>query len=97
MGHSAAKIKSVGSPKLERLGNSSFGIQLRRSQLHGLFAACAGRASRGNPLPFELQRRAVSVGCNLYALEGSRLERHLGRLLDFSKNFVQSVVREFAL
>ena len=57
----------------------------------GHFAAWAGE--HGSLLSSVM----TSAACNFYGLEGSRSRHTSERLLDFSKNLSQSLVRESAL
>jgi hypothetical protein len=95
MGHFATKIKSIGSRWLEAFDMiAASDIRLNRRQSHGVLAG-DGRPSRGATLAFEMQGRASIATCmdsKVLAL------RHTWeRLLDFSKDFIQTLVCESAL
>ena len=96
MGHSATKIKSIGSRWLEAFGMiAASGIRLnRRRQSHGVLAGDLEAFERSNA---RLRDAMTRVDRDLYGFESSRLETHRERLLDFSKDVIQTLVCESAL
>ncbi len=99
MRHSPSKIKSLRADRFEafRVIPAS-DLQLRRRQLFGHFAARAGEAFQRKSArlldAMTLGERRLQLG---WTPRFSSLRHTWGRLLDFSKNFIQSVVRESAL
>jgi hypothetical protein len=88
-----------GSSQLEAAGSrlwcdSASDIRLNRRQSHGVLAGDLEAFERSNA---RLRDAGTRVDRDLYGFEGSRLETHRERLLDFSKDFIQTLVCESAL